>query len=207
MATTGDVVVEERLVLKREVAQLVARDVEGDLTFYPVVDTVQSDGMCVEVRFPSDLSDDMKAEAQHLSQEIATLVQGVGVMAIEYFVTNRGLVINEVALRPHNAGHWTIEGTRTSQFAQHLLAVSGQKLGSVEALSDYVAMVNVVGGKTPGSLDAAREVDGTFVHDYGKSWRPGRKLGHVTALGDDATGPHVRAWTSARAYGTASKEA
>ncbi len=205
-ARAGEVVVEERLELTSEVAQLVARSVIGSLVFYPLVTTVQREGMCVEVRFPSDVDAAALDDARQLSERVANLVQGVGVMAIEYFVTARGLVVNEVALRPHNTGHWTIEGAVTSQFAQHLRAVSGQSLGDVTTLASNAVMVNVVGADEPGSLDAARNVGDTFVHDYGKTWRPGRKLGHVTALGDEPTSPHVRAWNSARAYGTVTQE-
>ena len=163
--------------------------------------------MCAEVRFPSELDDATLAEARELTSAIADLVEGVGIMAVEYFVTDAGLVINEIALRPHNSGHWTIEGATTSQFAQHLRAVSGQPLGDVEALAPCAVMVNVVGADEPGSLDAARAIPDVFVHDYGKSWRPGRKLGHVTALGNEPTSPHVRAWDSALAYGTVTQEA
>ncbi len=205
-ASAGEVVVEERLELTSEVAQIVARSVDGSLALYPLVTTVQHEGMCVEVRFPSDVDAALIDEARQLSERVANLVQGVGVMAIEYFVTERGLLVNEVALRPHNTGHWTIEGVATSQFAQHLRAVSGQTLGDVTLLTNNAVMVNVVGADEPGSLDAARDVADTFVHDYGKSWRPGRKLGHVTALGDEPTDPHVRAWNSARAYGTVTRE-
>jgi 5-(carboxyamino)imidazole ribonucleotide synthase len=205
-ANAGDVVVEERLELTSEVAQLVARSIDGSLAFYPLVTTVQREGMCVEVRYPSDVDGDLVDQARRLSERVSNLVRGVGVMAIEYFVTERGLVVNEVALRPHNTGHWTIEGVATSQFAQHLRCVSGQSLGDVTPLTTHAVMVNVVGASEPGSLDAARAVANTYVHDYGKSWRPGRKLGHVTALGDEPTGPHVRAWNSARAYGTMTQE-
>jgi len=207
MATRGEVVVEEQIDLRGEVAQLVARGSDGALMVYPVVTTVQRNGMCAEVRFPSELDDATLADARRLTGDIAALVEGVGIMAVEYFVTDAGLVINEIALRPHNSGHWTIEGASTSQFAQHLLAVSGHSLGDVEALAPYAVMVNVVGAEQPGSLDAARAVRDAFVHDYGKSWRPGRKLGHVTTLGDEPTGPHVRAWESALAYGTVTQEA
>jgi 5-(carboxyamino)imidazole ribonucleotide synthase len=207
MATRGAVVVEERMTLRSEVAQLIARASDGTVRFYPVVTTVQRDGMCAEVRFPSELDDTTLAEARRLTGAIAELVEGVGVMAVEYFVTDAGLVINEIALRPHNSGHWTIEGATTSQFAQHLRAVSGQPLGDIEALAPCAVMVNVVGADQPGSLDAARAVPGAFVHDYGKSWRPGRKLGHVTALGNEPRSPHVRAWNSALAYGTVTQEA
>jgi 5-(carboxyamino)imidazole ribonucleotide synthase len=207
LSRSGDVVVEERLQLRSEVAQLVARTADGQLSYFPVVTTVQKDGMCVEVRHPSELSDATRAEAERLSEAVASLVRGVGIMAIEYFVTAEGLIINEVALRPHNSGHWSIEGATTSQFAQHLRCVSGQPLGPVEPTSTFAVMVNVVGSLAPGSLDAARRIAGVYVHDYGKSWRPGRKLGHVTALGDEPRTPHVRAWESARAYGTVTQEA
>ncbi len=207
LAQRGEVVVEERQVLHGEVAQLVVRGIDGSLVFYPVVSTVQRNGMCVEVRFPSELDDAQSAIVRDVSERVANLVQGVGVLAIEYFVTDRGLLINEVALRPHNTGHWTIEGTSYSQFAQHLRAVSGQALEEITVHQPYAVMVNVVGGAEPGSLASARDVEGAFVHDYGKSWRPGRKLGHVTSLGDEPSGPHVRAWNGARAYGTMTQEA
>lgn len=207
MASHGEVVVEEQMALRSEVAQLIARATDGTLVFYPVVTTVQRGGMCAEVRFPSELDEHTLAQAQQLSNEIADLVQGVGIMAVEYFATDNGLFVNEIALRPHNSGHWTIEGASTSQFAQHLRAVSGVPLGNVDVLAPYAVMVNVVGADRPGSLKAAQSVGDAFVHDYGKSWRPGRKLGHVTALGDEPTSPRVRAWDSARAYGTVTQEA
>jgi 5-(carboxyamino)imidazole ribonucleotide synthase len=207
MAGHGEVVVEEQMALRSEVAQLVARATDGTLIFYPVVTTVQRDGMCAEVRFPSELDEHSLAQAQELTRKIADLVEGVGIMAVEYFVTDDGLFINEIALRPHNSGHWTIEGASTSQFAQHLRAVAGVPLGSADVLAPYAVMVNVVGADRPGSLEAARRVGNAFVHDYGKSWRPGRKLGHVTALGDEPHSPRVRAWDSARAYGTVTQEA
>lgn len=206
LSRRGEVLVEERQVLNSEVAQLVVRAVDGSLVFYPAVTTVQSKGMCVEVRFPSGFDDEQNANIRRLSELVATLVGGVGVLAIEYFVTDHGLVINEVALRPHNTGHWTIEGTSASQFTQHLRAVSGQALEEVSIPHPYAVMVNVVGGSAPSSLASAREVEGAYVHDYGKSWRPGRKLGHVTALGDEPDAPRVRAWKGARAYGTVTRE-
>ena len=207
MSEFGDVVVEERLDLRAEAAQLVARAINGSLVFYPVVTSIQRDGMCVEVRFPGGLDEELLVAARTLSERVATLVAGVGILAIEYFITDEGLIVNEVALRPHNTGHWTIEGASTSQFTQHLRAVSGQDLGEVITLASHAVMVNVIGSDAPGSLDSAQGIEDVFVHDYGKTWRPGRKLGHVTALGDDATSAHVRAWKSARAYGTSTREA
>lgn len=211
----GPVVVEERVTLLGEVAQLVVRSVAGDVVSYPLVTTVQSGAMCAEVRYPADLGDDLHERARDLGTEVARHIDLVGVMAVEFFVTARGLLINELALRPHNSGHWTIEGTATSQFANHLRAVTGQDLGSSEPRCAAAVMVNVVGADAPGSLEAARAVEGVAVHDYGKTWRPGRKLGHVTALtapgspgrdGDAVTAAHVRAWRSARAYGTTTRE-
>lgn len=201
----AEVVVEERLELRGEVAQVVVRATSGELAHYPLVSTVQSDGMCVEVRFPSDFPD-LAAEAAALGHRIADLVGAVGIIAIELFVTAEGLVINEVALRPHNTGHWTIEGAATDQFSNHLRAVSGQPLGPTGPVVAHAVMVNVVGGDEPATPSAGRAVDGAVVHDYGKAWRPGRKLGHVTAVGDDADRARVTAWAGARAYGTSTKE-
>ncbi|MBU6515426.1 MAG: 5-(carboxyamino)imidazole ribonucleotide synthase [Acidobacteria bacterium] len=210
MLERAEVVVEERVALLGEVAQLVVRSVEGDVASYPLVSTIQSQGMCTEVRYPAQVPHDLEERARVISSEIARHIGLVGVMAVEFFVCERGLLINELALRPHNSGHWTIEGTATSQFANHLLAVSGQPLGSTAVTCHAAVMVNVVGADSPGSLDAARSVSGAMVHDYGKSWRPGRKLGHVTALAfgdDDTASAHVTAWKSARAYGTTTREA
>jgi 5-(carboxyamino)imidazole ribonucleotide synthase len=207
MLKSGHVVVEERVTLLSEVAQVVVRSIDGDVLTYPLVTTVQSDAMCVEVDFPADVDEPLRSRARELGTALAHHVGLVGVMAVEYFVTPDALLINELALRPHNSGHWTIEGATTSQFANHLLAVSGQGLGPADATCTAAVMVNVVGAATPGSLEDARHVEGVHVHDYGKDWRPGRKLGHVTAVGDDPDALHVRAWNSARAYGTTTQEA
>lgn len=207
MLAAGTVVLEERLALQCEVAQLVARDVHGDVATYPLVTTVQDDGMCVEVRMPCALDQRLHHEAAALARRIAELIDAVGVLAVEYFVVGDELVVNEIALRPHNSGHWSIEGAVTSQFANHLRCVSGQRVASGAANCPAAVMVNVVGADEPGSIEAARGVAGAHVHDYAKSWRPGRKLGHVTVVGDDERSAHVRAWESALAYGTRTREA
>ena len=203
---TTSVVVEERLNLRGELALVVVRGVHGEYASYPLVSTVQSHGICVEVRYPAGVDESTQLEANRLGRKIANLVGAVGVLAVEFFLTDLGLVVNEIALRPHNTGHWTIEGARTSQFTNHLLAVSGRALGSTEPVVASAVMVNVVGADEPGSIERAAQVPGAHVHDYGKSWRPGRKLGHVTVVGDDAGAAHVRAWESARAYGTRTRE-
>ncbi|MGA2433029.1 MAG: 5-(carboxyamino)imidazole ribonucleotide synthase [Acidimicrobiales bacterium] len=207
LTMAGEVVVEERLVLQSEVAQLLARAVDGSIAIYPLVTTVQVQGMCVEVVYPARVTSDLARNSEELAEQISSLVDAVGIVAIEFFVTAEGLFVNEIALRPHNSGHWTIEGASTSQFANHLLAVSGRALGAVTPLYAHAVMVNVVGAERPGSLQGARDVDDVVVHDYGKSWRNNRKLGHVTSVGDDPTAVHVRAWQSARAYGTSTEEA
>jgi 5-(carboxyamino)imidazole ribonucleotide synthase len=207
LGATGDVLVEERLTLQSEVAQLVARALDGSVAIYPLVTTVQRDAMCVEVRYPAQTLQAHVERAEEISEQIASLIDAVGILAIEFFVTTGGLVVNEVALRPHNSGHWTIEGATTSQFANHLRAVSGQALGAVSPVAPCAVMVNIVGAERPSSPQAASAVPGVFVHDYGKAWRPGRKLGHVTALGDDAAATHVTAWKGALAYGTRTREA
>jgi 5-(carboxyamino)imidazole ribonucleotide synthase len=206
LSATTSVVVEERLNLRGELALVVVRGVNGEFASYPLVSTVQSKGMCVEVRYPTEVDASTQLEANRLGRKIANLVGAVGVLAIEFFLTDGGLVVNEIALRPHNTGHWTIEGARTSQFTNHLLAVSGRALGPTAPVAAAAVMVNVVGADEPGSIDRAERVPGAHVHDYGKSWRPGRKLGHVTVVGDDAHAAHVRAWESARAYGTETRE-
>ncbi len=206
LVRTGPVVVEERVTLLGEVAQLVVRSMDDDVVAYPLVTTVQDNGMCTEVHYPARVDDSLAQRARELGVAIARHIALVGVMAVEYFVTPAGLLVNELALRPHNSGHWTIEGAATSQFANHLRAISGQSLGPTRATSDAAVMVNVVGASEPGSLAAARAVPDVYVHDYGKTWRPGRKLGHVTAVGDDPLDLHVRTWRSARAYGTCTRE-
>ncbi len=200
------VVVEERVALRGEVAQLLVRAADGSSLNYPPVSTVQADGMCVEVRFPADLSNDAALDGTSIAFRIGELIGAVGILAVELFVTDDGLIINEVALRPHNTGHWTIEGTDTSQFANHLRAVTGQQLGPVQPRAANVVMVNVVGAQRPGDPDAARGVPNVYVHEYGKAWRPGRKVGHVTAVGDDANATRVAAWQGALAYGTRTRE-
>jgi 5-(carboxyamino)imidazole ribonucleotide synthase len=206
LATSSTVVLEERLTLIGELAQIVVRSTTGDVVTYPLVSTVQANGMCVEVRFPAGVTNELAAEAQRIARYIADFVEAVGVVAIEFFHTDRGLLVNEIALRPHNSGHWTIEGTATSQFVNHLRAVSGQSLGPTDPTHRAAIMVNVVGADQPGSLDAARDVPRAVVHDYGKTWRPGRKLGHVTVVNDDEQLAHVTAWKSALAYGTNTRE-
>jgi 5-(carboxyamino)imidazole ribonucleotide synthase len=201
----GDLIFEEKVDLRRELAAVVARSPFGQVAAYPVVETVQRDGICVEVIAPAPGLDDRKAvEAQRLAIEIATALDVVGILAVELFETSDGLLINELAMRPHNSGHWTIEGARTSQFEQHLRAVLDYPLGDTSLTAPVVVMANVLGGPDGGMpvderlhhLFAAEP--GAKVHLYGKQVRPGRKIGHVTVLGDDRDDVRARAARAAR---------
>ncbi|GLZ12105.1 N5-carboxyaminoimidazole ribonucleotide synthase [Actinomadura sp. NBRC 104425] len=185
-----DLLVEEHVAFRRELAALVARSPYGQGAAYPVVETVQRDGICHEVVSPAPgLDEDTAAEAQRLALDIAEHLGVTGLLAVELFQTDSGLVVNELAMRPHNSGHWTIEGARTSQFEQHVRAVLDLPLGSTEATAPYAVMVNVLGGDDPDVyfryVHVMAHDPGVRVHMYGKQVRPGRKIGHVTALGDD----------------------
>jgi 5-(carboxyamino)imidazole ribonucleotide synthase len=205
VATGTPLIVEERVPLRRELAALVARSPFGQVAAYPVVETVQRNGICVEVLAPApDLSESLATRAQQLAIDLATELGVVGLLAVELFETDAGVVVNELAMRPHNSGHWTIEGARTSQFEQHLRAVLDYPMGSTALTAPCVAMANVLGGQAGGiSLDERlhhlfADDPGVRVHLYGKQVRPGRKIGHVTALGDDPAAVRTRAARAAR---------
>jgi 5-(carboxyamino)imidazole ribonucleotide synthase len=205
IASGTPLIVEERVPLKRELAALVARSPFGQVAAYPVVETVQRNGICVEVIAPApDLSEARALEAQQLAIDLATSLGVVGLLAVELFETDAGLVVNELAMRPHNSGHWTIEGARTSQFEQHLRAVLDYPMGETSLTAPVVVMANVLGGPSGGiSIDERvhhlfAEDPGARVHLYGKQVRPGRKIGHVTVLGEDLTRVRARAARAAK---------
>jgi 5-(carboxyamino)imidazole ribonucleotide synthase len=202
----GPVVVEEFVPFEAEVAVLVARRPSGESVSWPAVETAQVGGVCREVLVPGRLPHEVVEEAGVLGRRVADLVGLVGVMAVELFWSGGGLLVNEVATRPHNSGHWTIEGAVTSQFENHLRAVLDLPLGSAAPQHRAVASVNVFGGADgadPGRLlGRALAVEGARVHLYGKAPRPGRKLGHVTVCGDDPDSVRAHAWSAARALGT-----
>ncbi|MFI2714469.1 5-(carboxyamino)imidazole ribonucleotide synthase [Micromonospora sp. NPDC018662] len=197
--------VEERVALRRELAVQVARSPFGQVAAYPVVETVQRDGICVEVLAPApDLPEERAVAAQQLAIDLATALGVVGLLAVELFDTPTGLVVNELAMRPHNSGHWTIEGARTSQFEQHLRAVLDYPMGDTSLTAPVVVMANVLGGE-PGGISIDERLHHLFaaepgakVHLYGKQVRPGRKIGHVTVLGTDLAEVRARAARAAR---------
>jgi 5-(carboxyamino)imidazole ribonucleotide synthase len=177
---------------------LAARSPAGQAAVYPVVQTVQRDGICREVLAPAPgLTPDMAIAAQEIGLAIAAGIGVTGMLAVELFETPAGLLVNELAMRPHNSGHWTIEGARTSQFEQHLRAVLNLPLGSPVMAAPQAVMVNVLGGDDPGLHSRLVHVlaadPGVKVHLYGKAVRPGRKVGHVTVLGTDVADLRDRA--------------
>lgn len=177
--------VEEAVDLAGEAAILVARSPAGEIAVHPLVATRQVDGMCREVVFPPDVPETVSAEARELVVRLARTVELEGLMAVELFLTRDGhVLINELALRTHNTGHLHTEATFTSQFEQHLRAVLDLPLGDPAPLVPAAAMVNVVGpadGSDPATrLSQALTVARARIHLYGKTARPGRKLGHVT---------------------------
>ncbi|MGH8989458.1 MAG: ATP-grasp domain-containing protein, partial [Acidimicrobiales bacterium] len=200
--------VEARVDIDAELAVVVARGCDGTSVAWPPVETAQVDGVCREVRYPGNLDPDLTARATTLAREVAAIVGAVGVLAVELFACRGELFVNEIAARPHNSAHWTIEGATTSQFENHVRAVLGFPLGDPSPVAPQVVSVNVFGAPSPGAPDtaermsAALEVRGAHLHLYGKSPRPGRKLGHVTVCGEDPVDVRERAWAAARALGT-----
>jgi 5-(carboxyamino)imidazole ribonucleotide synthase len=190
--------VEQRVPLVHELAIQVARRPSGEMRTWSVVETVQADGICVETIAPAPrLSPALAGDAEQLARQIAEALDVTGCLAVELFEAPGGLVVNELAMRPHNSGHWTIEGAVTSQFEQHLRAVADWPLGDPTAVAPVTVMANFLGGDHTdlgtGLPTAFEAVPEAHVHLYGKAPRPGRKLGHVTVLGHDVAETRQRA--------------
>lgn len=188
------VLLEERVAMRRELAVLVARSPLGQGAAWPVVETVQRQGICVTVLAPAPgLSGHLGARAEQLGLRIADELGVVGVLAVELFETTEGdLVVNELAMRPHNSGHWTMNGSVTSQFEQHLRAVLDYPLGDTRAVAPVTVMANVLGAPHRPAMAIDERLHHLFgripdahVHLYGKQERPGRKIGHVNVVGND----------------------
>jgi 5-(carboxyamino)imidazole ribonucleotide synthase len=192
-ARTGVPLLAEELVdFRRELSALVARSPRGEVVAYPVVATTQRDGICHEVVAPApDLAPERAAEAQALARRIADVLGVTGILAVELFEAVDGrILVNELAMRPHNTGHWTQDGAVTSQFENHLRAVLDLPLGSPEPRAAWTVMVNILGASDRGALsdrvpEALQRDPALRVHLYGKELRPGRKVGHVNAFGED----------------------
>ncbi|MDT0156735.1 5-(carboxyamino)imidazole ribonucleotide synthase [Microbacterium sp. ARD32] len=189
----GDaLLVEELVAFTRELAQQVARRPSGEIVAYPVVETVQRDGVCAEVIAPAPGAG---ARLTELTERIGrTIAEGVGVtgmLAVELFETDdERVLVNELAMRPHNSGHWSQDGSVTGQFEQHLRAVADLPLGRTEQRAQWSVMINILGGPAEGALEDrfARAMTAhpeAKIHTYGKAPRPGRKVGHVNVAGSD----------------------
>jgi 5-(carboxyamino)imidazole ribonucleotide synthase len=215
-APGGPLLVEELVEFRRELAQLVARRPSGEMAVWPVVESVQRDGVCAEVIAPApDSTGTVETVASAIARTIAEELGVTGVLAVELFeTTDERLLVNELAMRPHNTGHWTIDGSLTSQFEQHLRAVLDLPLGATDSLAEWSVMINVLGGPGLNQLDqrdthdrrtamsdryAAALADQPAVkfHAYGKESRLGRKVGHVTAVGADLDDTVFRARAAA----------
>ncbi|MGH3949822.1 MAG: 5-(carboxyamino)imidazole ribonucleotide synthase [Pseudonocardiaceae bacterium] len=193
LAAGTQLLVEEKVTMRRELSALVARSPFGQGAAWPVVETVQFDGINTEVLAPAPgLAESDAHQAQELALRIAGELGVVGVLAVELFETDDAVLVNELAMRPHNSGHWTMDGARTSQFEQHLRAVLDYPLGATDALAPACVMANVLGAPEEPTMGPDERLHHLFarfpdahVHLYGKQERPGRKLGHVNVLGSD----------------------
>jgi 5-(carboxyamino)imidazole ribonucleotide synthase len=198
------VIAEEFIDFARELSVLVVRRPGGQAVAYPVSESVQTDGICTATITPAPgLRPDQVRECQALGMRIAAELDVVGVLAVELMQAVDGsIVVNELAMRPHNTGHWSIDGAVTSQFENHLRAVADLPLGSTATLAPWSVMVNVLGGRCSDLLVGLAEVlaadPALKVQLYGKDVVPGRKVGHVTAVGADLEETTERAWRAAR---------
>jgi 5-(carboxyamino)imidazole ribonucleotide synthase len=207
LASGSVILAEERVDFRRELSALVARSPSGQVAAWPVVASTQRDGICHEVVAPApDLDPELAVQAQQIAMRLAGELDVTGVLAVELFETRDGRVlVNELAMRPHNTGHWTQDGAVTSQFENHLRAVLDLPLGAPDARARWTVMVNILGGERrtghlyDGYPHAMARDPRLRIHLYGKELRPGRKVGHVNAYGDDlddclARARHAAAW-------------
>ena len=192
LAEHGELLAEELVPFTRELSAQVARRPGGEAVAYPVVQSVQKDGVCYEVVAPAPgLDAEGQQQIQALALAIAEDLGVTGMLAVELFETAGGeVLVNELAMRPHNTGHWSMDGAVTGQFEQHLRAVADLPLGATTPLAPVSVMVNLLGGTAedlaPGTHAALAADPELKIHLYGKSVRPGRKIGHVTLVGADA---------------------
>lgn len=180
---------ERFMPFKKELAVMVAKGADGNIASYPVVETVQERSICTEVLAPADISAALAEEARAIAIDVVNQLDGAGIYGIELFLTNDDkILVNEIAPRVHNSGHYTLDANRTSQFEQHIRAITGLPLGSTELLAPAAVMVNILGERDGDTevtgLKEALAMPGVSVHLYGKSpTKVDRKMGHITALG------------------------
>ena len=200
-AALGQNLYAERMVaFDKELSVVAARDVHGTIALYPTVETEHEDNICHTVISPAAVDPKINQEAQDIARETLRFLGGAGVFAIEMFSTDQGVLINEIAPRVHNSGHHTIEANTTSQFEQHIRAVTGMPLGSTALRASAAVMVNILGKReeplTRQGLDTLLALPDTHPHFYGKPSRRARKIGHITVLADSVEEALARAQTA-----------
>lgn len=198
LAKDTPLMAEKKVALNRELSAMVARTPSGETKAWPVVESVQRNGVCAEAIAPApELSEELQKSTGDLAQKIATELGVTGALAVELFETldelgQPQIFVNELAMRPHNTGHWTQDGCVTSQFEQHLRAVLDYPLGATDTLADVTVMANVLGAEEDPAMPMAQRMAEVWkkypdakIHLYGKGHRPGRKIGHVNMVGSD----------------------
>lgn len=200
MKTLGDRLYAETFVpFKKELAVMVARDVRGNVATYPVTETIHERNICVETFTPAKIGVETAEQAIRLAKDVAEHLEGAGVFGIEMFLANNGqILVNEIAPRVHNSGHYTIEACETSQFEQHIRAITGMELGPTDLKVPAAVMVNILGERDGPTqvkgLKEAQSIPDTYVHLYGKSpTKVDRKMGHITATGETVKEARERA--------------
>ncbi len=184
-----EMMVEQYQEILQELVVIVARRPGGNKRTYPVAQVVNEGGLCRKIQIPADIGPHIAKEARDVSQQIADDLSAVGVISVELFLTAGGLVVNEIAARPHNAGHFTIEGCATSQFENHVRAILDYPLGPTDMIFESATTLNVIGERgcedPANHIQDALAIEGAHIHLYGKMPAAGSKLGHVTALGQN----------------------
>lgn len=201
----GQLLVEEQVTFAFELSQMLARNPSGDIALWPVVETIQRHGVCNEAIAPAPgLTPQQIDDAAAIGTAIAESIEVTGVLAVEMFLTEDGrILINELAMRPHNSGHWSMDGAVTGQFEQHIRAVLDLPLGDPSLRAACAVMINVLGGPHDGELDERvvammAQYPAIKFHWYGKTYRPGRKVGHVNAYGANVQEVLAEATAAAR---------
>lgn len=183
--------VEKFVKFKKELAVMITRNIKKEIAIYPVVETLHKDNICDTVIAPAQISETVKNNAQKLAKKVISRLEGAGVFGIEMFLdTNNNVLVNEIAPRVHNSGHYTIEASMTSQFEQHIRAIANLPLGATDMIARFAVMKNILGGKNgigePIGLEKALKIPGVSIHIYGKmESRPQRKMGHITVIGNN----------------------
>jgi 5-(carboxyamino)imidazole ribonucleotide synthase len=178
--------VEKIVDFDKELSVVAARDLKGNIAVYPTVETLHKDNICHTVASPANIDTSLDKQAQEVAYETLSFLRGAGIFAIEMFSSDEGVIINEIAPRVHNSGHQTIEANVTSQFEQHIRAITGMPLGSTAMRAPAAVMINILGKRqealTRAGLDKVLAMPDTHPHFYGKSSRVARKIGHITVL-------------------------